>query len=106
MLKIVDHDPDDPAMHHHTLVHGATSHGLQFTAFPQSTWPTSYYSGSSGLGRAIRHLPAAQRRRIGLVGLGTGTIAIYGEDRGNVRIYEIDPQVVRIARTHFTYLER
>lgn len=105
VLKIFEHDRDKPEQHNFRLVHGSTTHGLQFVDFPQCTWPTSYYGPSSGLGLAIAHLELSHPRRIGLVGLGTGTVASYGQSRGSVRIYEIDPQVERIARTRFTYLE-
>ena len=77
---------------------------MQFTHFPQSTWATSYYGPTCGLGMVIDQLNPSHPRRIGLVGLGTGTVATYGQSRGIVRIYEIDPQVERIARTRFSYL--
>src|SRR5262249_30766076 len=43
--------------------------------------------------------------RIGVVGLGTGTIAAYGEDKDYFRFYEINPEVVRFAARYFTYLK-
>jgi len=105
VLKVFEHDADSPEKHHFRLVHGSTTHGMQFTEAPQSLWATSYYGASSGLGLALEHLEVQHPRRIGLVGLGTGTVAVLGQSRGAVRIYEIDPQVVRIARTRFSYLE-
>lgn len=107
VLKVFDHNADDPAQHYFTLVHGVTSHGLQFTAPDKSAWPTSYYGETSGVGRVLRELsrdPRSPPRRIGLVGLGTGTVAIYGQRGGTVRIYEIDPRVEHLARTRFSYL--
>jgi hypothetical protein len=106
VLKVFEHNRDDPTSHYYTLVHGVTTHGLQFTASPQCAWPTSYYGETSGLGEAMETLPVAPRRRIGLVGLGTGTAAMWGRAGGTVHIYEIDPQVERLARTQFTYLAR
>jgi len=106
VLKVFEHDADDADMHHYTLVHGATSHGLQFVAEPQASWPTTYYGETSGIGLAIEQLSPLPRRNIGLVGLGTGTVAIYGRLGDHVRIYEIDPHVEKLARTRFTYLAR
>lgn len=106
VVKVYEHDADDANLHHFSLVHGSTLHGLQFTDSPQSTWATTYYGPNSGLGLAIQHLARTHPLQLGLVGLGSGTAAIYGESRGRVRIYEIDPQVERIARTRFTYLAR
>ncbi|HVU25403.1 MAG TPA: fused MFS/spermidine synthase [Opitutus sp.] len=105
VLKVFDHHPEEPAQHYYTLVHGVTSHGLQFTEFPQCTWPTTYYGNTSGLGLALEALAGAPRR-IGMVGLGTGTIAAYGHTGDTIRFYEIDPQVAHLARTRFTYLQR
>ena len=106
VLKVFEHNATDPDIHYYTLVHGVTSHGLQFTGEPQATWPTTYYAESSGIGLTLEHLPPLPRRNIGLVGLGTGTIASYGRIGDNVRIYEIDPLVEELARTRFTYLAR
>jgi hypothetical protein len=109
VLKVFEHNADDPAMHYRTLVHGVTSHGLQFVVPPQSSWTTTYYTETSGVGLALAHLnrdPRRLPRHIGLVGLGTGTVAMYGHPGDSVRIYEIDPQVERLARTYFSYLEK
>ena len=106
VLKVFEHNAVDPDLHYYTLVHGVTSHGLQFTAEPQATWPTTYYAETSGIGLAIAHLPPLPRRHIGLIGLGTGTVATYGRIGDKVRIYEIDPEVEALARTRFSYLSR
>ncbi|HYP17458.1 MAG TPA: fused MFS/spermidine synthase, partial [Opitutus sp.] len=106
VLKIFEHNPGEPDLHYHTLVHGVTSHGLQFTGELQSRWATTYYGETSGVGLAIDHLPPQRPRHLGLVGLGTGTLASYGRSGDRVRIYEIDPEVERLARSHFTYLEK
>lgn len=87
------------------LLHGVILHGEQFTQAPDRLQPGSYYARSSGVGLAIE---AAQQRhptiRLGVIGLGTGTLSAYGRAGDTVRFYEIDPDVVRIARQEFTYL--
>ena len=91
------------------LAHGTTVHGIQFTASPLlERLPTTYYAPPSGIGRAIAALgplygPGA---RVGVVGLGTGTLACYALPGQSWRFYEIDPVVVRLARDtgQFTYL--
>ncbi len=105
VLKVFEHNRDLPDQNYHSLVHGVTSHGLQFVSPPQSTWATTYYGPTSGIGVAIDHLPAREPWHLGLVGLGTGTVAAYGRPGDRVRIYEINPQVETLARTRFTYLE-
>lgn len=105
VLKVFEHNRDDPKSHYFSLVHGVTAHGMQFAELPQATWPTTYYGASSGVGLAIENIPHEVGRRIGLVGLGTGTVAIHGKVGDVVRIYEIDPQVEELARSQFRYLE-
>ena len=104
-LHVFEYNAHEPRAHYHLLRHGGTTHGLQFLAHPQSTWPTSYYARSSGGGLAVAQLPAYRPRRIGIVGLGTGTMLAYGRPGDVFRVYEINPAVERIARSHFTYLE-
>lgn len=106
-LKVYDYNADDPDNHYYLLLHGATTHGLQFVADENAMRHTTYYGETSGVGRAINHLPRpAGKRRIGLVGLGTGTLASYGTAGDYLRIYDINPAVERLARTRFTYLSR
>jgi SAM-dependent methyltransferase len=105
-LKVFDYSPDDPEQHYRLLMHGATTHGLQFVSPKKAVWPTSYYGEHSGIGLALRHLPRETGRRIGVVGLGTGTLAAYGRVGDYLRIYDINPAVERLARSAFTYLAR
>ena len=87
-----------------TLVHGGIIHGTQWLADARRRQPTTYYCETSGVGRALDLLPKNRGRRVGLVGLGAGTLATYGR-RGDVyRVYDINPQVVRLAQTEFTFL--
>lgn len=90
------------------LVHGTTIHGLQYAEPAQRDVPTSYYGFTSGVGMAVASLrDAAEPRRIGVLGLGIGTLAAYGEPGDVVRFYEIDPQVIAYAEGeagYFSYL--
>jgi spermidine synthase len=61
----------------------------------------------SGVERAlsVRRARADGRPlRLGVIGLGIGTLAAWTEPGDTLRFYELDPDVERIARTHFTYL--
>ena len=88
------------------LEHGGIEHGAQFLSPARRREPISYYSHDSGLGRAILRQRALRGRplALGVIGLGAGVAAAYGEAGGRVRYYEINPQVVDIAHTQFTYL--
>lgn len=104
-LKVYDYSAEDPEREYHLLLHGATTHGLQFVSEERAMWPTTYYGEKSGVGLAIAQLPEGPRR-LGLVGLGTGTLATYGREGDRLRIYEINPAVEHLAREQFTYLKR
>jgi spermidine synthase len=88
------------------LVHGTTTHGIQLLDPHGATYPTSYYAYGSGIGTAMR--AAGPKARIGIVGLGAGTLACYAKPTQDWRFYEIDPAIARIARDtrNFTFLSR
>lgn len=91
------------------LRHGRTGHGFQFTDEDKRTWPTSYYGEVSGVGLSIEQHPrrlSGQPLHIAVIGLGTGTLATYGQPQDRVRYYEINPDVVEAAQTHFTFLKQ
>src|SRR5690606_10517198 len=104
-LHVFEYNTAEPRAHYYLLRHGGTTHGLQFSAYPQATWPTSYYARSSGVGLAMAELPTDRPRRVGVVGLGTGSMAAYGREGDVFRFYDINPAVERIARERFTYLD-
>lgn len=86
-----------------TLMHGGIIHGFQsFHVRPPQ--PTTYYTRGSGLGAAMTALDTTTSRAVGVIGLGSGTIAAYGRAGDRLRFYDINPLVVDIARRSFTYL--
>ena len=85
------------------LVHGAIMHGEQYQYDGRRKLITTYYQPSSGIGAAI--LSAQDRPiRVGVIGLGTGTIAAYGREGDVYRFYDIDPHVVALAKSEFSFL--
>ncbi|HQR22134.1 MAG TPA: fused MFS/spermidine synthase [Burkholderiaceae bacterium] len=86
------------------LLHGVILHGEQFTINPARLEPGTYYARSSGVGRAIAARQAVGPVRIGVVGLGTGTLSAYGRAGDTIRFYELDPDVLKLARSQFDYL--
>lgn len=102
-VGLFDEAPEKEA-HFLVLSNGGTTHGQQFLNGQQQHWPTTYYAETSGVGRAFSALPAGPRR-IGAVGLGTGTIAAYGRPGDTFRFYEINPAIVGVASRTFTYLK-
>jgi hypothetical protein len=87
------------------LSHGSTKHGMQFQPGAQRCIPTSYFSEDSGAGRVLRTLSVqSSSLKVGLVGLGVGTLAAYARPADKYVFYEINPLVEDIARHNFTFL--
>ena len=94
----------DPGHRFFTLFHGTTIHGRQGLS---SDEPLTYYHRQSPIAQVLTTRPAAIRS-IGVVGLGTGTLAAYAQPEQHWTFYEIDPEVERLARDarYFRYLSR
>ncbi len=89
-----------------TLIHGNIMHGKQYMADDFRREPTSYYTANSGVGRVIEGMhPRKDPIKVGVIGLGTGTIAAYGSKGDVYRFYDINPGVIGIARRDFSYLK-
>lgn len=84
------------------MVHGSITHGEQYLNHPKRA--TAYYCERTGIGRALQSLPTDRPRKLGVVGLGAGTLAVYGRPGDEMRLYEINDQVLDLARRHFTFL--
>ena len=89
---------------YYTLYNGRIEHGAQFLNPPQNLWPTTYYGPKSGIGLALDYYGGVPTR-IGVVGLGAGTLAAYGEAGDYIRFYEINPLARQLATASFTYLK-
>lgn len=86
------------------LRHGRIIHGIQLNGIP--SFPTMYYGYNTGVGKAIEQLRERKTPlKIGLVGLGAGTLAAYGQPEDTFRFYEINENVTRLAQQHFTFLK-
>ena len=100
-------EPQDPKAQMR-LLHGVILHGQQYRVPEKRHLPTTYYGETSGIGRAILMLreqaPQGAPQRVGLVGLGTGTLASYGRPGDSYSVYELSPAVLDVAQRHFSYL--
>ncbi len=96
-------EPPDPTITR-MLMHGTIQHGTQIFSDELRKTPTTYYSHASGVGLALDKCCIGRPRRIGVIGLGSGTIAAYGQKGDLIRFYDINPQVEPIARNVFSYI--
>lgn len=86
------------------LSHGTINHGEQILDPLRARWPTTYYGPNSGVGLTIKELQAHGPIRYGVIGLGTGTLSTYARKGDYCRIYDINPLVMDLARTQFTFV--
>ena len=104
-LRVKDYGDANSTSGTRRLMHGVIMHGEQFLLPEKQQQPTTYYGPDSGIGRIISvKREGATAINVGVVGLGAGTLAVYGRKGDSYRFYEINPQVIDVAMKEFTYL--
>ncbi len=93
------------------LIDGSTSHGTQaLTPLADGSddiTPRSYYRANTGIAVALiqmEQLKQEQGINVGIIGLGAGTLAAYGQEGDKYTFYELNPDVLLMANKHFSYL--
>ena len=104
-LMVMEKWKKDPVKHGRVMQHGNIVHGVQHLDSAMRRLPTAYFGETSGGGLALRETEDRPDRRIGVIGLGAGTLTAYGSEGDLFRFYEIDPSVIEAARKWFTYME-
>jgi hypothetical protein len=97
----------DPERRYRQLVHGSTVHGRQSIDPERLSEPLTYYHRTGPIGRVFGQFSGRfAKPHVGLVGLGAGSLAAYGEAGQELTFFEIDPVVARIAGDpeYFTFL--
>jgi hypothetical protein len=100
----VEYYPDEEA---YTLTNGTTLHGEQIRMPGERSEPLTYYHTSGPIGQVFTQFSGSRaKRNVGLIGLGAGTLASYGEPGQHMTFYDIDPLVKAIAtnENYFTYV--
>ncbi len=109
MLRVWEINTEQPGVRAYELTHGKTVHGFQFESADLRDLPTAFYTKDSGLGLSLLNHPARPGNlRVGVLGLGVGVIASYGQPGDVFRFYEINPDVIRIAEQaggYFSFLK-
>jgi len=101
-VRVIEHGTGEGT--ERALLHGTINHGKQYIAPGRLAWPTTYYGPDSGVALAIAATRGDASQRVGVVGLGTGTLTAYSRVGDVYRVYEINPLVERVAREQFRYL--
>jgi len=102
-LKVDDTAPETDMMARRRLTHGTINHGEEYLNIAKRRLPTTYYGPNTGVGIAIREKQKQGSMRVGVIGLGTATIAAYGRLGDYYRYYEINPLVPPITMGQFFF---
>jgi hypothetical protein len=86
------------------LIDGTTSHGSQSLPLSKFALPLSYYRPGTGVQLVIEELTSDSNLQVGIIGLGVGALAAYGQSGDHYTFYEINPLVSDFAQTYFSYL--
>jgi len=104
-LRVVELPADETRPAARQLDHGSTKHGLQFQDEAHRCTATTYFSEDSGAGRMLRMLNRkSAANRVGIVGLGVGTLTAFSRPGDEYVYYEINPLIEQVARNYFTFL--
>ncbi|MCA2965093.1 MAG: spermidine synthase [Acidobacteriota bacterium] len=104
MLRIQDEGDFTDQTRVRQLLNGVINHGQQFLHPFRRKQATTYYCAESGAGQAIATRKDGVAQRVGVIGLGAGTLASYGRRGDEYHFYEINPAVIRYAEGEFTFL--
>jgi hypothetical protein len=104
LLRVKEFAPGDERSRAFQLYDGAIVHGYQLALPELRSLPTTYYATTTGVGRALRLRQLQGPVRAGVVGLGVGTLAAHGRAGDSFRFYEINPDVLSVAREDFHFL--
>jgi len=104
VMRVKEYGTPGGEDHLRRLLHGVILHGEQYLSEGRRHTATTYYQVTSGIGAAILSLRERSGNRVGVIGLGAGTIAAYGRKGDTYRFYDINPEVVTVAKRDFTYL--
>lgn len=88
------------------LLHGDTLHGVESQDATLIGKPLSYYHETGPVGDIMKLISVRPDQHVGVVGLGTGSMAGWTQPDRHITFFDIDPQVPYIARSFFTYLRR
>jgi hypothetical protein len=97
-------DTNGEAEKFRSLYCSGTEHGRQFLSEELKREPLTYYGYESGVGQLLLSLKNKADAKVGVIGMGTATLATYGEAGQTYRFYEINPDMVKVAENYFTYL--
>jgi hypothetical protein len=103
-LRVRDSGPAASLTSVRTLIHGTINHGEEYLNPAKRDIPITYYGNGTGVALAVEDRQKHGPLRMGVIGLGSGTMAAFGRFGDYIRFYEINPLVPQIARGQFYFV--
>jgi len=105
VVTVYERDADKPLEHDFAFFSGNIMHGAQYVDPSLRDLPQTYYTAPTAIARTLDYLHQSRGDiRMGVVGLGIGTLAAYAQGGDHFVFYEINPNVVMLARKYFSYM--
>lgn len=104
MLSVSEYQDEDTGEIFRSFIHGSVKHGRQNMTPARLRDPLTYYSHPTAIGHALDTLKTKPDARVGVIGMGAGTVACYAEKGQTYRFYEINPNAERLALKWFTFI--
>ena len=86
------------------LLNGTIVHGIEILGTGRNSEATTYYGPQSGAALALNDAHKRGPIHAGIIGLGAGTLAVYGKPGDRFTFYEINPLVIQVANSKFDFL--
>lgn len=89
------------------MLHGRILHGAEFVSPELRSRIVWYYASGSGVAQAFAGHPRRQAglpMKVGVIGLGAGTLAALTRPGDHIRFFELSPMVISFAQRYFSYL--
>ncbi|TVQ93684.1 MAG: hypothetical protein EA397_03750, partial [Deltaproteobacteria bacterium] len=103
VFRVYDHLHERGQVQIRQIIHGSTLHGVQLIDPEPSLEPTAYYHPSQCIAEVYNQ--KVSPKKVGIVGLGAGALAGFGEHGDQIDFFEIDPDNEQLARKWFTFLD-
>jgi hypothetical protein len=103
-LSVDEYTEEDTGEKFRSFICSGTKHGRQSQLPEHRREPLTYYAHNSGAGIVLDALKTKPGARVGVIGMGAGTVACYAEPGQTYRFYEINPTAVDLALKWFTFI--
>lgn len=104
VLSVSQYEDEDTRETYRSFISGGVPHGRQSLNPTRRREPLTYYAHETGIGLTLDTLKNKPDAKVGVIGMGAGTVACYAEPGQTYRFYEINPNAVHLALDYFSFI--